>query len=368
LPPLEAWEKVFIGDQGFLASYHARLGCIACHGGTPQTDDMEAAHQGVVRDPDPQQRCALCHGEIVQAHVNSLHYDLEGFITVLSDRSDAAHWDQLMVAYNNHCTACHATCGQCHVSRPTSTGGGFLAGHVAKGAPPPYLTCTGCHGSRVEDEYKGQNERAEGERYPADVHYNPGGMICEDCHTADEMHGTGTQGDFTHRYDGLATPSCTQEGCHEDVAPGDGIAQHDEIHLQRLQCQVCHSAEYKNCYNCHVQLSEEGTPFFRTDPSQMMVMIGRNPIQNPARPWEFVVLRHVPVARDSFSFYGEDLLPNFDARPTWTYATPHNIQRVTPQNRSCDACHGNEAIFLTEENVAADEREANRGVIVYEVP
>jgi len=365
---LEAWEKVFIGDQGFLASYHARLGCIACHGGTPQTDDMEAAHQGVVRDPDPQQRCALCHGEIVQAHVNSLHYDLEGFITVLSDRSDAAHWDQLMVAYNNHCTACHATCGQCHVSRPTSTGGGFLAGHVAKGAPPPYLTCTGCHGSRVEDEYKGQNERAEGERYPADVHYNPGGMICEDCHTADEMHGTGTQGDFTHRYDGLATPSCTQEGCHEDVAPGDGIAQHDEIHLQRLQCQVCHSAEYKNCYNCHVQLSEEGTPFFRTDPSQMMVMIGRNPIQNPARPWEFVVLRHVPVARDSFSFYGEDLLPNFDARPTWTYATPHNIQRVTPQNRSCDACHGNEAIFLTEENVAADEREANRGVIVYEVP
>jgi len=365
---LEAWEKVFIGDQGFLASYHARLGCIACHGGTPQTDDMEAAHQGMVRDPDPQQRCALCHGEIVQAHVNSLHYDLQGYLTVLAERSDQAHWPQLMEAYNNHCTACHATCGQCHVSRPTSAGGGFLAGHVAKGAPPPYLTCTGCHGSRVEDEYKGQNERAEGERYPAVVHYNPGGMICEDCHTADEMHGTGTQGDFTHRYDGLATPSCTQEGCHEDVAPGDGIAQHDEIHLQRLQCQVCHSAEYKNCYNCHVQLSEEGTPFFRTDPSQMMVMIGRNPIQNPARPWEFVVLRHVPVARDSFSFYGEDLLPNFDARPTWTYATPHNIQRVTPQNRSCDACHGNEAIFLTEENVAADEREANRGVIVYEVP
>jgi len=97
-------------------------------------------------------------------------------------------------------------------------------------------------------------------------------------------------------------------------------------------------------------------------------MIGRNPIQNAARPWEFVVLRHVPVARDSFAFYGEDLLPNFDARPTWTYATPHNIQRVTPQNRSCDACHGNAAIFLTEENVAADEREANRDVIVYEVP
>lgn len=366
MPPLEAWEKVFIGDQGFLASYHARLGCIACHGGVSGADDMETAHQGVVRDPDPQQRCALCHGETVQAHINSLHYDLEGYITVLRDRSDAAHWDQLMVAYNNHCTACHATCGQCHVSRPTSNGGGFLAGHVAKGTPPPYLTCTGCHGSRVEDEYKGQNEREDGSRYPADVHYNPGGMTCHNCHTAAELHGT--MGDFNHRYDGPVTPSCTQEGCHEDVAPGDGIEQHTEVHLERLQCQVCHAAEYKNCYNCHVQLSDTGTPFFRSDPYRMMVMIGRNPIQSAERPWEYVVLRHVPIARDTFSFYGDNLLPNFDSRPTWTYATPHSIQRVTPQSRSCDSCHGNAAIFLTVDAVDPDELDANRDVIVYEVP
>ena len=152
------------------------------------------------------------------------------------------------------------------------------------------------------------------------------------------------------------------------MAPGDGIEQHDEIHLERLQCQVCHSVEYKNCYNCHVQLSDEDQPYFHIDPSQMLLRIGHNPIRSPERPWEFVLLRHVPVARDTFAFYGDDLLSNYDNRPTWTYATPHNIQRQTPQNASCNACHGNTEVFLTEDDVAPDELGANQNVIVHEVP
>ncbi len=366
MPPLEAWEKVFLGESAFLESYHARYGCIACHGGTPDVDDMEAAHEGMVPDPKPEDTCRLCHAEISEAHVNSLHYDLEGYLTVLHDRSDEEHWPQLMVAYDNHCTGCHATCGQCHISRPASTGGGLLKGHIPRETPPMNYTCTGCHGSRINDEYKGKNEMEEGGHYPADVHYNPGGMSCFECHTGDEMHGL--EGDFNHRYDGAATPSCTAEGCHQDVQPGDGVEQHTYIHLELLSCQVCHSVEYKNCYNCHVQLSEDSVPFFKTDPSQMTLKIGRNPIQSEERPWEYVVLRHVPVARDSFSYYGENLLPNFDARPTWTYATPHNIQRLTPQNASCDACHGNPDVFLTASDVYTDELEANRDVIVYEIP
>ena len=365
MPPLEAWEKVFLGDEGFLATYHARLGCIACHGGN-DSDDMDTAHDGLVVDPDPEQTCALCHADISHAQVDSLHNDLEGYLTALADRSDEAHWPQLMEAYNTHCTSCHATCGQCHVSRPVSADSGLLANHDFKEIPPMNLTCTGCHGSRVNDEFKGRNETADGERIPADVHFNPGGMPCFACHTANEMHGL--NGDFNHRYDGPATPSCSDSGCHDDVAPGDGIEQHDEIHLQRLSCQVCHSVEYKNCYNCHVERAEDGTPFFRTDDSQMMFRIGRNPIQSAERPWEFVLLRHVPVARDTFSFYGDDLLPNFDNRPTWTYATPHNTQRVTPQNSSCEACHDNAEIFLTPDDVDPDELDANRSVIIYQVP
>ena len=363
---MEAWEKVYFGQEAFFETYHARYGCITCHGGESGTDDMEAAHQGMVPDPEPAETCALCHAEIAESFESALHWDLEGYLTVLRERSDEASWDQLMTAYDNHCVECHSSCGQCHVSRPTSAGGGLLTGHLFRESPPPYTTCTGCHGSRVEDEYKGQNEDEEGNRFPADVHYNPGGMTCHDCHSGDEMHGA--TGDFDHRYDGPQTPSCTEEGCHEDVGPGDEIEQHTEEHLDRLSCQVCHSAEYKNCYNCHVELSEDEVPFFRTDPSQMMLRIGRNPIPSPERPWDYVVLRHVPVARDSFSYYGENLLPNFDSLPTWVYATPHNIQRVTPQSESCDACHGNPDVFLTADDVDPDELEANQNVIVEDAP
>ncbi|MEI2421919.1 hypothetical protein V6O07_16705, partial [Arthrospira platensis SPKY2] len=54
--------------------------------------------------------------------------------------------------------------------------------------------------------------------------------------------------------------------------------------------------------------------------------------------------------------------------PTWTYATPHNIQRNTPQTASCNACHGNADIFLTEDKVSPETLQANQPVIVPEVP
>jgi len=96
--------------------------------------------------------------------------------------------------------------------------------------------------------------------------------------------------------------------------------------------------------------------------------IGRNPIQSGYRPWKYVPVRHVPIAEDSFSDYGQDLLADFDALPTWKYATPHTIQRITPQNESCNACHGNAEVFLTAGDVAPEEMGANWRVIVDEIP
>ena len=68
-------------------------------------------------------------------------------------------------------------------------------------------------------------------------------------------------------------------------------------------------------------------------------LIGLNTDQTDERPWEYVLVRHVPISPESFEFYGDDLLSNFDARPTWLEATPHNIQRVTPQAEACENCH-----------------------------
>ena len=61
-------------------------------------------------------------------------------------------------------------------------------------------------------------------------------------------------------------------------------------------------------------------------------------------------------------------MPNYDALPTWAYATPHNIQLQTPQTESCDSCHGNADIFLTAEKVSAGERNANQSVIIKDIP
>ena len=357
---MEAWEKVYLNQESFFETVHGRYGCVTCHGGTGGTSDIEAAHDGMVRDPASAGACGDCHPDQVAADEVSLHSNLSGYITALSARSAPEHMAQLEEMMGNHCDKCHTTCGQCHISRPTNLGGGLVAGHGFKGIPPMNLTCTGCHGSRIENEYKGKNEGVK-----ADIHWMKGGMPCFECHSADEMHGA--LGEFEHRYDGPPTPGCLDADCHPDVAPGDGIANHTEGHFEAMSCQVCHSTTYKNCYSCHVA-QEDGVAYFETEPSVMAFKIGRNPLQSEDRPWEYVPVRHVPIDPESFVYYGEDLLPNFDALPTWKYATPHNIQRNTPQTETCDACHGNAEFFLTADDVDPAETGANQDVIVEEVP
>jgi thiosulfate/3-mercaptopyruvate sulfurtransferase len=100
----------------------------------------------------------------------------------------------------------------------------------------------------------------------------------------------------------------------------------------------------------------------------MLFKIGLNPIRSSDRSYEYVVLRHVPTCSTLCEYYGCDVLPDFDALPTWKYATPHNIQLNTPQNQSCNACHGNRDLFLTTDDVTPGERTANQGVVVTEIP
>jgi thiosulfate/3-mercaptopyruvate sulfurtransferase len=127
--------------------------------------------------------------------------------------------------------------------------------------------------------------------------------------------------------------------------------------------------QYTSCDGCHVAISEtSGNPFFETEASYMGFFIGRNPDPDYHRPYEYIVVRHVPVSPTSYQYYGEELLPNFSLLPTWAYATPHNIQRNTPQTASCNACHGNAQLFLTADKVKPEELQANGPVIVPNVP
>lgn len=357
---MEAWEKVLVNEDAISTGVHSYIPCTECHGGN-NVEDMADAHDGLISDPSevPENVCGDCHTDIQPAFDNSLHHTLAGYDTALYERSMPEDHPALEEMESYHCESCHATCGQCHISQPTSAGGGLLEGHAFVETPPMTRTCTGCHGSRVKDEYTGRNEG-----FMADVHFTQGRMTCTDCHTGDEMHGVGINAD--HRYDGERTPKC--ESCHEAaLSPSSGIEMH-AVHGQDLACQVCHSVDYKNCSSCHVEQSEEGVPFYTIDPSWMDFRIGLNTDRTSERPWQYVLVRHVPVDPNSFEFYGEDLLANFDARATWLEATPHNIQAVGPQAESCESCHGNADIFLTGDAVAPEELDANQDVIVNQVP
>ncbi len=355
---MEVWEKVFVKDAEFMESTHGKVGCVICHGGDSQEEDKELSHVGLVIDPS-EGNCNTCHKDIAETHDFSLHATLSGFESALEARGgDVSEGSPLATAMENHCQECHTSCGQCHVSRPDEVEGGLVSGHKFRETPSTQYNCVACHGSRIGAEYLGENEGI-----PADVHWTQGMMLCTECHSQ-ELHGSGEEAES--RYQNSNAARC--EDCHQDVWTNtEGNPQHEQ-HLSDLSCQVCHSVAYKNCYGCHVSVDLEGLPCRTSEASVMQFEIGYNPLRSSERPYEYVVLRHVPTCSGTCDYYGESLFPNFNAVSTWKYATPHNIQLHTPQNESCDACHGNIELFLTEEDIRDEEREANKDIIIKELP
>lgn len=360
MAPSEPWERIWIDAELYANDVHSYINCTDCHGGQA-VDDMAEAHSGMrteaVTSPET---CGRCHVDVGPSGFDSLHNTLRGYDTALYARSAPEHYQALETMEANHCNSCHATCGDCHVSQPSSVGGGLLEGHTFVQTPSMSRNCTACHGSRVKNEYYGSNEGV-----PSDVHFRAR-MSCTECHAGDEMHGMGME-DVANRYDGAQQPTC--ESCHEDVIGENAtVFEHKKHDGNQVACQVCHSTTYTNCVNCHVEQSAEGVPFFTVEDYSLGFYIGLNPIPSDERPYKYVPLRHVPVDPDSFSFYGENLLPNFDSKPTWVYTTPHNIQRITPQAETCHSCHYNDAVFLTADKVAPEELQANQAVIVDKAP
>jgi hypothetical protein len=244
--------------------------------------------------------------------------------------------------------------------------------------------CTACHGSRVKDEYYGSNNallgrdkaafapdspwKAEAFTLQPDVHKSKG-MNCTACHSGDEMHGTGALA-ADDRYAVTTAPACTD--CHgagkTDAAAFAAVTLHTTAHLKDVDCYVCHSQPYKNCFDCHTDVTAAGVAFFKnnigdptlaarkaasatpdtvTPDSLMTFRVGLNP------KWtgeidvvhkKYVVLRHAPVDADTLTYTGVNalpgLIPNMTALPTWKAATPHTIVRSTEITKACSNCHG----------------------------
>ena len=360
MAPLEPWEKVLVSAEYF-ETEHSTIACSECHGGQ-QSNEMETAHTGLIARPSDgnESACSECHRQS-NGFMDSLHVSQAGYWSVLEERGLDPEHPASQEMFGNHCQSCHTSCGDCHVSQPGPVGGGLIDGHIFNKTPSMTRNCTACHGSRVGNEYLGKHEGLN-----ADVHFRQGRMVCVDCHSGDQMHSIESE-EIDHRYDGVQSPACTD--CHANAISGESDNMSHQIHGEKLACQVCHSVSYTSCDSCHVSISENtGNPIFETGGSYLTFFIGNNYLKDETRPYDYVLLRHVPIDTESFAFYGDNLMPNFDERPTWVYTTPHNIQLNTPQTESCDFCHGNEAVFLTADKVKPEELNANNVVILEQIP
>ncbi|MEA2102536.1 MAG: multiheme c-type cytochrome, partial [Thermodesulfobacteriota bacterium] len=374
MAPLEPYERVYVNLDFIEEDVHGEISCEVCHKGNPGAEDAKEAHKGIITDPtypDPSKTCGQCHADITSKNSTNLHATLAPFKRKILRRAskDPKIQDRIEHAMGKNCMTCHSSCGQCHVSRPASVDGGLIDGHMFQKTPPVETNCTSCHGSRIDKEFFGKNPGV-----PADVHHKKHQMGCKECHSGDEMHGSGKDA-----FDMFAVENRSRcEDCHKDSAAS---AQKDDkpniktgkplsnpahaIHKDKVSCQVCHSVPYKNCFNCHVGENKKGEGYFKVDPSKMGFKIGKNTHPSTDRPEKYVCVRHVPINSGLFDFYVKDALVDIDKFPTWKMTTPHNIQLKTPQNETCLACHDNEEILLTEkDDMEQWEIKANRDVFV----
>lgn len=340
------------------------MGCIACHKGK-NVAEREQAHEGLVASPSAGEDgggvCTQCHSEVVETFKTSLHYTLAGFQNSLQTFSHEGVLDEeggLATAWDKNCYGCHATCGQCHVSRPEAIKGGLVQNHTFRKTPEMDTQCYGCHGARPAGEYLGTVG------FAADTHYENKEMSCMSCHPQSNFHGLG-EGEAERRRDEDKLPKC--ENCHKDVYKDSEVTAHSVHDSELMSCYVCHSYPNNNCFGCHITVHEDGSLTSHSE-TKVMFRIGLNPNPTEERPWKYVALRHIPTTADTFIELGEGLLPNFDQISNWKESTTHNIQRSTPQNSDCNSCHGNKSLFLQESDLVPEDSEASRKLVVTEIP
>ncbi|MDA8387046.1 MAG: hypothetical protein M0Z58_00110 [Nitrospiraceae bacterium] len=364
-------------DKAFPGTLHGRIGCINCHKGK-NADNVAEAHKGLVKDPSAADGgvCGQCHAGITSTYKNAMHYRLTGIRDIVNTIIEPHKLQDTLLpaAFKLDCNNCHATCGSCHVAWPIVAKGGLLARHMFQKNPPMEKTCYACHGSRYAGEYMGLLGPY------ADVHYEKYQMVCTDCHKGDFLHNTRPAD--AKRFYAVRTPMC--ENCHPNAVPGkSNIPMHNAHKKNELACTVCHATEYFNCTNCHVSLDvkEPGkiTVIFPAGPLETF-KIGRNYDRSRYNPYAYDLVRHTPMLKNSLASFRyfqyvltgkpgpEDLISNYNALPTWNSASVHTIRLRTPQNRTCNSCHGHKELFLTKSDLNPVEPTANLKIIVTSVP
>lgn len=346
---------MFLVSDDFLETTHGSLGCIACHDGQ-NIAVKEEAHAGM--NPYPSRNyedsCAQCHNDVTKDFETAIHFNLNGMKTGLSEfanvtsLSESPHHEE---SFNNDCYKCHASCGDCHVSRPKNYSEGLIDGHMFSAQPSMEESCYACHNARNGGEYMGMVG------FSADVHFEKG-MTCLDCHKIENFHGTGDVPKDMWEAD---LPSCLD--CHKDKDPSVATDVVHKVHEDSLSCQVCHAQANNNCYECHLDENEDKTKLVSSSQTKLLFRVGLNPQITEERPYKYVALRHVPAQESMLEVVGDNMMPNFENKVNWNYSPTHNIQKNTFQNESCEACHENTKIWLKLEDLKDTDSKANEALI-----
>ncbi len=322
-------------QQAKMDASHA-LPCVKCHGGDPRSDDEEKAHQGLISDPGDLTRvpntCGKCHPEearrvtlspmaLAPRMINHTRFafgaqksPLPKFATVAEDglavlpqsSVSGSLGDDLL---RRSCLRCHLYtrgsdrwgehrgmgCSACHVPYPNSSDGEPRTHGLVRSVG--VTACLKCHNANhVGADYVGLYEKdfergfispfvegrqpsriygAEQHRLASDVHFRAG-MECMDCHTLDEVHGSGTPPKAAVPNLTISCEGCHVRGDHPAVlredngdllllrGPGrkiprwnpDLIPHRIAEHRAKLRCSACHAAWSFQDYGFHVMLEE----------------------------------------------------------------------------------------------------------------
>ena len=208
--------------------------------------------------------CEICHSDIAENFSTSLHHTVRGM---------PAEWKKGAAGYfgfdmdeffaKGNCANCHVdTCEKCHVGYEAKIGHGDQTQEIT------IDTCDKCH-LKKQAGFVGDTPAHKGTGPNADIHYEMG-LICIDCHTAEEMHGTGVE--YSTMLEAVTT-EC--EDCHNSpgkVVKDMPVTQYSpdtpshKIHGEKLDCTACHSGWTPTCANCHLDMENPpGTATVVTD-------------------------------------------------------------------------------------------------------
>jgi len=188
--------------------------------------------------------CERCHADIAENFNTSLHHTGSGMYEEY-ERGAAGHFDIDMCDYYDkfNCSKCHAvTCTSCHV------GENMFESHRSE---ITVATCDPCHKKKQTSTYAGEMPMHKPYEGNADIHYEMG-FMCQDCHNAEELHGTGVKYDTQ-----LAATTTECEDCH--VAFKTSIEAHT-IHEGKLKCITCHTGWSLTCNECHLETRQGMKP------------------------------------------------------------------------------------------------------------